>query len=333
MPAWEDRRMTGLNRRGALAGVGAALLARPALAQAGWPSGPIRIVVPFPPGGSTDAVARLAAPGLHQALGVPIVVENRAGAAGSIGTGAVARAEPDGNSWLLTFDSHAVLEALLPSLNFNPARDLVPVMHIGGAPYVLGTKPDKPFRTIADVVAAAKARPDAVSFGSTGNGTVGHLAMTLLGQRADVRLTHIAYRGGGPAVTDAVAGNIDLIIGSAAVLNPQFAGGRLRPVVQMGSERLAALADTPTMQQSGFDGFLAEAWWAVFAPARTPAPVIERFHAALVTAFREPKVVETMTTAQQARIVLSSPDEAARFVAREVEVWGKVVRDNQIKPD
>lgn len=326
--------MRALNRRGALGGFGAALLAAPALAQPGpWPSGPIKLIVPFPPGGSTDAVARLAAPGLQQALGVPIVVENRAGAAGSIGTGAVARAEPDGNTWLLTFDSHAVLEALLPSLPFSPARDLVPVMHIGGAPYVLGTRPDKPFRTIADVVAAAKARPDAVSFGSTGNGTVGHLAMTLLGQRAHARLTHIAYRGGGPAVTDAVAGNIDLIIGSAAVLNPQFAGGRLRAVVQMGAERLAALPDTPTMQQAGFDGFIAEAWWAVFAPARTPAPVLATFHAALVAAFGEPRVVETMTTAQQARIVLSTPDEAARFVAREVEVWGKVVRDNQIKPD
>lgn len=324
--------MSSIGRRAALGTLAAAALARPALAQS-WPSGPIRIVVPFPPGGSTDAVARLAAPGLQQALGVPIVVENRGGAAGSIGTGTVARAEPDGNTWLLTFDSHAVLEALLPSLNFSPDKDLVPVMHIGGAPYVLGTAPSKPYKTIADVVAAAKAQPDSVSFGSTGNGTVGHLAMTLLAQRAGVRLTHIAYRGGGPAVTDAVAGNVDLIIGSAAVLNPQFAGGRLRPVVQMGTERLPGLPDTPTMQQSGFDGFVAEAWWGVFAPARTPAPVIARFHEALVAAFRDPKVNETMTTSQQARVVLSTPEEAKRFVDTEVATWGKVVRDNAIRPD
>lgn len=323
-----------IGRRAALGGIAAAGLAAPALAQApAWPSGPIRIVVPFPPGGSTDAVARLAAPGLQAALGVPIVVENRAGAAGSIGTGVVAGAAPDGNTWLLTFDSHAVLEALLPQLPFNPSRDLVPVMHIGGAPYVLGTNPSKPFRTIGDVVTAAKASPDSVSFGSTGNGTIGHLAMTLFGQRAGASLTHIAYRGGGPAVTDAVAGNIDLIIGSAAVLNPQFSGGRLRPVVQMGTERLPGLADTPTMQQSGFDGFVAEAWWAVFAPARTPAPIIARFHEALLSAFRVPQVVETMTTAQQARLVLASPEETGRFITREVETWGKVVRDNSIKPD
>ncbi len=324
--------MALIGRRAALGGIAAASLARPALAQS-WPTGPIRIVVPFPPGGSTDAVTRLAAPGLQQKLGVPIVVENRAGAAGSIGTGTVARAEPDGNTWLLTFDSHAVLEALLPSLNFSPSKDLVPVMHIGGAPYVLGTGAQKPFRTIADVVAAAKAQPDGVSFGSTGNGTVGHLAMTLLGQRADVKMTHIAYRGGGPAVTDAVAGNVDLIIGSSAVLNPQFTGGRLRPVVQMGTERLPGLPDTPTMQQSGFDGFVAEAWWAVFAPARTPAPIIGRFHEALLAAFSDARVKETMTTAQQARLVLSSPEEAKRFVDKEVEIWGKVVRDNNIKPD
>lgn len=325
--------MRTLGRRAVLGSLAAAGLAAPAIAQGTWPSGPIKLVVPFPPGGSTDAVARLAAPGLQAALGVPIVVENRTGAAGSIGTGAVARAQPDGSTWLLTFDSHAVLETLLPQLNFNPSRDLVPVMHIGGAPYVLGTKPDNPYRTIGDVVTAAKARPDAVSFGSTGNGTVGHLAMMLFGERAGARLTHIAYRGGGPAVTDAIAGNIDLVIGSAALLNPQFSGGRLRPVVQMGAERLSALADTPTMQQSGFQGFVAEAWWAVFAPARTPAPMIARFHAALLAAFRDPRVVETMTTAQQARLVLASPEETARFVAREVEVWGKVVRDNNIKPD
>lgn len=325
--------MHGLGRRAALGGI-AAGLAAPAIAQgAAWPSGPIRIVVPFPPGGSTDAVARLAAPGLQAKLGVPIVVENRAGAAGSIGTGAVASAAPDGNTWLLTFDSHAVLEALLPQLAFSPSRDLAPVMHIGGAPYVLGTRQDKPFRTIADVVAAARANPEQVSFGSTGNGTIGHLAMMLFGQRAGARLTHIAYRGGGPAVTDAVAGTIDLIVGSAALLNPQFGGGRLRPVVQMGSERLPGLPDTPTMQQAGFDGLVAEAWWAVFAPARTPAPIIGRFHEALVAAFREPRVVETMTTAQQARIVLASPEDTGRFIAREVETWGKVVRDNAIKPD
>jgi tripartite-type tricarboxylate transporter receptor subunit TctC len=163
--------MNHISRR-AILGAG---LAAPGIVQAGsahaqaWPSGPIRIIVPFAAGGSTDAVARLASPGLTQRLGVPIVVENRSGAAGSLGTHAVAQARPDGNTWLLTFDSHATLPALLPNLPFNLTRDLDPVLLIGGAPYVIATRPDKPYRTLADVIAAARARPDAVTYGSTGN--------------------------------------------------------------------------------------------------------------------------------------------------------------------
>jgi len=195
-----------MTRRTALGIVGAALAAPSPRAQVAWPSGPVRVVVPFAPGGSTDAVARLATPGLQQRLGVPIVVENRSGAAGSLGTDAVAKARPDGQTWLLTFDSHAVLPALVPRLPFNLTRDLAPVTLIGGAPYVIACKPDKPFRGISEVVAAARARPDGVSFGSAGNGTLGHLAMVLLAERAGVRLQHLPYRGGGPAVNDAVAG-------------------------------------------------------------------------------------------------------------------------------
>src|SRR4051794_34868079 len=161
-------------RRAALA-LAAMALGRPARAQATWPSGPVRVIVPFAPGGSTDAVARLISPGLTQRLGQPLVVENRSGGAGAIGTDAVAKAKPDGMTWLLTFDRHAVLPALVPKLPFNLARDLDPVMLIGGAPYVIATRQDKPYRSLGDLVAAAKARPDAVSYGSTGNGTIGHL--------------------------------------------------------------------------------------------------------------------------------------------------------------
>ncbi len=174
--------MTQWSRRAALAALGMAPFAARAQAPA-WPNGTIRIVVPFAPGGSTDAVARLVSPGLQQRLGVPIVVDNRSGAAGSIGTDVVAKAAPDGQTWLVTFDSHAVMPALLPRLPFDLTRDLDPVMLIGGAPYVVACKPDKPFRSLTDVVAAAKAKPDGVSFGSTGNGTIGHLTMILLQER------------------------------------------------------------------------------------------------------------------------------------------------------
>jgi tripartite-type tricarboxylate transporter receptor subunit TctC len=278
--------MTIWSRRAALVFAGAVPLAARAQ-QAAWPNGTVRIVVPFAPGGSTDAVARLVSPGLQQRLGVPIVVENRSGAAGSIGTDAVAKAAPDGQTWLITFDSHAVMPSLLPRLPFDLTRDLDPVMLIGGAPYVVACKPDKPYRTLADVVAAAKARPDAVSFGSTGNGTIGHLTMILLQERAGLRMPHLPYRSGGLAVNDAVAGHVEMMIGSAALLMPQISAGTLRPIAQFGPERLPALRDVATAEESGFAGLQAEAWWGVFAPHGTPAPVVARMNTALREALSE----------------------------------------------
>ncbi|MFL1461124.1 tripartite tricarboxylate transporter substrate-binding protein [Roseococcus sp. DSY-14] len=318
-----------LARRAALA-----TLAIPALARAQeWPSGPVRFIVPFAPGGSTDAVARLAAPGLQQRLGVPVVVENRSGAAGSLGTAAVAQARNDGQTWLLTFDSHATLPALLPSLPFNLTRDLDPVLLIGGAPYVIATRPDKPYRTLADVVAAARARPEAINFGSTGNGTVGHLAMILLQARSGTRMAHLPYRGGGLAVNDTVAGHVEMMIGSAAMVAPHIAGGTLRPVVQFGPERLPALREVPTAAESGFPGLEAEAWWGVFAPAGTPAAAQARMRAALAESFREERVARTMTEAQQARLVLGDGEALRAFLDREVAKWGAVVREHRVTAD
>ncbi|WP_431283091.1 tripartite tricarboxylate transporter substrate binding protein [Humitalea sp. 24SJ18S-53] len=324
--------MMRFSRRAALAAL--PLLAAPAVrAQGAWPNGPVRIVVPFAPGGSTDAVARLAAGGLQTRLGVPIVVENRTGAAGSIGTDAVAKARPDGQSWLLTFDSHATLPALLPNLPFNLTRDLDPVMLIGGAPYVIATQTAKPYRNIQDVLAAARARPDAVSYGSTGNGTNGHLAMILMTDRAGVKMTHLPYRGGGLAVNDAVAGHIDCMIGSAALIAPHIAGGTLRPLVQLGPTRLPGLADTPTVAESGLPALEAVAWWGIFAPTGTPAPVVARFHAALLETFNEPRIRRVMEDTQQASLVLGTPDGLRVFLDEQIAIWGKVVRDNQVRAD
>ncbi|PZW48259.1 tripartite-type tricarboxylate transporter receptor subunit TctC [Humitalea rosea] len=326
-----------ITRRGALGlagGIAGTVLAAPALhAQAGWPNGPIRIVVPFAPGGSTDAVARLVSPGLTQRLGQSVVVENRSGAAGSIGTEVVAHAKPDGQTWLLTFDSHAVMPALLPSLPFDLTRDLDPVMLIGGAPYVIATKPDKPYHTLADLVNAAKARPDAVSYGSTGNGTIGHLTMMLLQQRTGTKMPHIAYRGGGLAVNDTVAGHVDVMIGSAALLAPHISGGSLRAIAQFGPSRLPGLAQVQTGEEAGFPGLLAEAWWGVFAPAGTPAPIVARVNAALRESLNEERARKMMEETQQARLVLSSPAELKTFVDGQMETWGQVVRDNAIRAD
>ncbi|WP_421995698.1 Bug family tripartite tricarboxylate transporter substrate binding protein [Roseococcus sp.] len=323
-----------LSRRAALSAPMLALGVAPSLARAqSWPSGPIRIVVPFAAGGSTDAVARIASPGLTQRLGVPVVVENRSGAAGSLGTGAVAGARPDGNTWLLTFDSHATLPALLPNLPFNLTGDLDPVLLIGGAPYVIAVRPDKPYRSLADIVAAAKARPDAVNYGSTGNGTLGHLTMVMLAARTGIRIAHLPYRGGGLAVNDTVAGHVEMMIGSAALVAPQIAAGNLRPVVQFGPERLPGLSEVPTAVESGFPGLEAEAWWGVFAPHGTPAAMQQRMTTALQESFRDERVNRTMTESQQARLVLGGPEVLRPFLDRQIALWSQVVRENQVQAD
>ncbi len=321
--------MTRLTRR-TLLGAGTLVLAAPAVRAQG---NAIRIVVPFAPGGSTDAVARLVAPGLTQRLGVPVVVDNRGGAAGSIGTDVVAKARPDGQTWLLTFDSHATLKALLPQLPFDPARDLDPVMLIGGAPYVLACKPDKPFRSITDVVNAAKAQPDGVSFASTGNGTIGHLTMTLLQGKTGTRMAHLPYRSGGLAVNDTVAGHTDMMIGSAAVVNPHARGGTLRIFAQFGPQRLPALANLPTVGESGIEGLEAEAWWGVLAPHGTPQDAVSRMNAALKEALQEDRVRQTMEQTQQARLIMSDPAAFGAFLEREVAKWSAVVRENNIRAD
>ncbi|HWL83131.1 MAG TPA: tripartite tricarboxylate transporter substrate binding protein [Roseomonas sp.] len=327
--------MTPWTRRATLAAMAALPLSRARASNAAgtgnWPNEPIRIVVPFAPGGSTDAAARLAAPGLQQRLGVPIIVENRSGAAGSIGTDVVAKAKPDGYTWLLTFDSHALMPVLVPSLPFDLEKDLAPVTQIGRAPYVTACQPGKPYRSMDDVFAAA--RKGAVSFGSTGNGTIGHLVMLMLGQRKGVEMTHLPYRSGGLAVNDAVAGHVDFMIGSAALLAPQVSAGTLRPLMQFGSKRLSALPDVPTATESGFPDLTAEAWWGVFAPAGVPAPILARFQAALIEAYHEPRIAKQFTEVNQAELVLGEAPALAKFVQEQVRVWGEVARANNVRPD
>ncbi|MBU8542339.1 MULTISPECIES: Bug family tripartite tricarboxylate transporter substrate binding protein [Roseomonadaceae] len=322
--------MNQITRRAGL-GAMAGLLAAPGLLRA--QTSTIRIVVPFGPGGSTDAVARLASAGLQQRLGATVVVENRSGAAGSIGADIVAKARPDGQTWLLTFDSHATIPALLRNPPFNVLTDLDPVMLIGGSPYAVATRPDKPYRNFADVVAAARARPDGVSYGSTGNGTLGHLSMIRVSEAAGARMTHVPYRSGGLAVNDAVAGHVEMMIGSAALLLPHITGGSLRPLLQFGPQRLTRLADTQTAAEAGFPNMEAEAWWAVFAPKGTPADQVNRMNAALREALSEERARTVMTETQQARLVLSTPAELGTFFKGQVETWGGLVRAANIQPD
>ena len=309
-------------------------VAAPFVARAqSWPTGTVRIVVPYPAGGSTDAITRLVQPTLQQRLGATIVIENRPGASGSVGTAAVTKSPPDGGTWLIVFDNHAANPFVLPSVPYDTEKDLDPVLLIGTAPYLLSTGAMKPFRTLADVVAAAKKDPEKVSYGSVGSGSIGHLAMVLLSKQANVKLVHVPYRGGAPAMNDAVAGHVDLLIGSTALSMPQVQSGRLRAVAQTGKTRPASLSDVPTVSENGFPGFEAYAWWGVFAPAGTPRPLVERFGAELAACLREDRVARLLTETQQVTLVLGGPDEQRKFLADQMRVWGGVARENNIKGD
>jgi tripartite-type tricarboxylate transporter receptor subunit TctC len=319
--------MLKLTRRTVVAG--AVLAPFAARAQ----SGPIRIIVPFPAGGSVDAVARLAQAGLSKRLGATIVIENRSGAGGSTGSALVAKAAPDGNTWLLTFDNHAVNPVLLPNFPFDNQRDLEPVTLIGTAPYMVATHPSKPYKTLADIIAEAKKSPGKISYASVGSGSIGHLAMVLLSKHAGIELTHVPYRGGGPAVNDAVAGHVDLINGSAALLTPHIAAGRLRPVFQTGAQRLPAHPTVPTIGEAGFKQAEATAWWGGYAPGKTPKPIIERFRTALVESLREGKAAKMLTESQQMNLLLTSPEDLRKFELEQTRIWGGVVRENGIKGD
>jgi tripartite-type tricarboxylate transporter receptor subunit TctC len=322
--------MSGLTRR--LVVLAAVVAPLGAHAQ-GWPSGPVRIIVPFPPGGSVDAIARLAQAGLALRLGATIVIENRTGASGSSGSAAVAKAQPDGNTWLIVFDTHAVNPSLLPNFPFDNDKDLDPVSLIATAPYVVARHPSRPYTSLGELIRAAKEKPRSISYASIGSGSIGHLAMELLGKQAGIELIHVPYRGGGPALNDAIAGHVDLIIASAAQLMPQIAPGAIRPVFQLGQRRLQALQDVPTIAESGYPGAQANAWWGAFAPAGTPKPIIERFRTALVESLRDERVARQLTETQQMTLVLSEPEELRRFAGEQARIWGAVVRDNNIRAD
>jgi tripartite-type tricarboxylate transporter receptor subunit TctC len=296
-----------------------------------WPSSTVRLVVPYPPGGSTDVIARLVQNGLQQRIGATIIVDNRAGASGSIGTASVAKSSPDGSTWLFVFDNHGANPFVLPTLPYDSEKDLDPVLLIGTAPYVITTHPARPFRTLADIIAAAKRAPNTISYASVGSGSVGHLAMAKLSNQAGVHLVHVPYRGGGPAMNDVIAGHVDLLVASTAISIPQAQAGAIRAIAQSGKERVSALPSVPTIAESGFAGFEAYAWWGVFAPAGTPKPLIERFGAELRSSLRDDRVLKQVTDVQQVALKLGGPEELRQFVAEQMRIWGPVARENNIK--
>ncbi|MFN7673102.1 MAG: tripartite tricarboxylate transporter substrate binding protein [Betaproteobacteria bacterium] len=301
----------------------------PVFAQA-WPNKPVKLVAVFPPGGSVDQVARILSVPLQKVLGQPVIVDNKGGASGSIGTAAVAKSDPDGYTFAVVFDTHCVNPSLIPNLSYDTKKDLAPVMLISRSAMMLAAHPSSGFKSFTEVVAAAKKEPGKFGFASIGSGSLAHLALTQLQNQGSFQLTHVPYKGGGPALQDAVAGHVPLIAGTVFLISPQVDGKNLVPLAVTSAKRIAKYPDVKTIAEQGFPGYESVAWWGVFAPAKTPPESVKAMNDALATVLADPAVREKLTL-QGMEIIASKPDELAKFVDVEIDRWAKVIRDNKLK--
>lgn len=308
-----------------------AFAASAAHAQAPWPSKPVKLIAVFPPGGSVDQVSRVFAAALTTQTGQQFIVDNRGGASGSIGTQVVATSPPDGYTFGVVFDTHAVNPSLIPNMPFDTLKDLAPVMLIGTSPMAIVAHTTQPYKDFRDVLAAARKQPPgSVAIGSIGTGSLGHLAMTQIGNLQKVEFTHVPYRGGGPLMTDAVGGQVPLAIGTVFLANPHVKGGKVKALAVTSAKPSPQMPGVATVAEQGVPGFSALAWWGVIAPAGTPPAIVKRAHEELSKALRNPAVAEKLTQ-QGMEIVGGGPEELDRFLRGEIQRWAQVVRDNKIK--
>jgi len=321
-----------MKKRDLLAGLALLPLARPALAQE-YPSRPIRLLVGFAAGGSTDVFARAIAPRLQALLGQPVVIENRPGAGGNIATEATARSAPDGYTLLLgTIGPLAINPTLYGNLSFDPLKDLTPVSLVGEVPNVLAVPVDRPYRSVADIIAAAKARPEALNFGSSGIGSAGHLAAEQLNLMAGIRTTHVPYRGGGALLPELIAGRVDYAFTTALNGIPQAEAGKLRILGVPNGKRVPLLPEIPTIAESGLPGFDGVDWAAMMAPPGLPAPILGKLNAAMQSVLKEPELVSAMA-ARRLVLEASTPEALAEFLRQETARWAPVVRASGARPD
>jgi len=309
----------------------AVLVPAAALAQA-FPTKPIRLVVTYPPGGGADLMARLVAPKMAEALGQQVVVENKPGASGQIGAAEVARAAPDGYTLMLDASSFAVNPSLYAKLPYDPNRSFTPLAVLALYPNMLVVTPSFPPKDVKELVALAKEKPGTVAFASSGNGSAQHLAGELFKQKAGVDMTHIPYKGGGPALNDVIGGQVPVFFANVASGLTHVNGGKLRALAITGAKRVPSLPDTPTMAEAGIPGYEVYEWNAIFAPAGTPPAVIEKLAEAIASAMRS-AVVRARVASLGGEIAGYGPKEAGRFVREQTELWGKVVKAGGIKVD
>ena len=318
------------NRRQAIArslALALAATAAPAFAQApGFPSRPLRLVVPFPPGGSTDLLARRIGDKLAAAFGQPVVVDNRPGAGGATGSVEVARAAPDGYTLLFgVTGTHAISPAINPKLGYDPRADFAPVSIVVSAPLVLVVRADSPQRTMAELVAWGRKNPERLTHGSPGNGTTMHLSGEMWGLATQVKVTHVPYKGSAPALQDLLGGEIEAMFGDLLVVLPQITAGKLRALAVSSRQRHPLLPAVPTMIEEGLPDFEALSWQGLFVPAGTPPAVLERLNAEVVKAVRAPELKDFF--AERGFVVeAKSVDESRRFIDGEVAKWACIVK-------
>ena len=295
-----------------------------------FPSRPIRIVVTYPPGGGADLVARLIAPKMAEALGQPVVVENKAGASGQIAANEVAHAAPDGYTLMLDAMSYAVNPSLYSKLSYDPAKAFTAVSVIALFPNVMVVTPSFDAKNVADVVAAARAKPGSISFASSGNGSAQHLAGELFRQRTSLDIVHVPYKGGGPALNDVMGGQVPLFFANMASSLGHIKAGKLRALAVTSAKRSPALPDVPTMEEAGVGGYQVYEWNAIFAPSGTPAPVLAKIADSIHAALKAPDV-RSRIEGLGGEIADYGPAQAGKFVRAQTELWGSVVRAANIK--
>lgn len=319
--------------RATRAATGAALLMAALAVQAqAWPARPIRLVVTYPPGGTVDAVARVIAPELSARLGQPVVIDNRGGAGGTIGGDLVAKSPADGYTLMLDASNHSQNPALRSKMPFDTLRDFAPVSLLVKVPNILVVNPASSIKTVNDLIAQAKARPGEVNYASSGNGSSPHLAAELFDSMAKTRMTHIAYKGGGPALTDVMAGQVPVFFASLGSGLPYIKSGRLRAVAVAGKVRSSVLPEVPTLAESGLPGYEMYEWNALFVPAGTPRTVIDRLCVEIAAVLKDPEI-RARLEAIGADVIGSSPAELETFRRAELAKWTRLAKDNRIQLD
>lgn len=321
--------MSGITRRGLLGAAGLAL-ARPALAA--YPDRPIRLIVPFPPGGTVDVTARPVAAAMAELLGQPIVIDNLPGVGGNLGAQRVARSAPDGHTLLFTAPNHTINPGLIPNPGFDAERDFAPISLCAQIPEILVCHRDAPFRSFAEFVAYARAHPRALTYSSAGIGSHPHVTMELLLHRLGLEVLHVPYRGAAPAFTDLVAGRVQLKLDSFATARAQIDAGAIRVLAIASAARSPVAPELPTIAEMGLPGFEGILWMGFLAPAGTPAEVIARIAASVQDAVKSPAVAERLAQ-QGAEPVGSTPAAFTAQIAREIPQWREVIRAANIRPE